>query len=168
MTEEQMAYVERFFKEHFWELQVHAYRFLGEWKGTEDMVMDAFSIACEKIDVFVRSENQIGWMKIAVQNVCWNFLRRQNRENRLVTDWEDLTEDQIPATEDPLPSELIERCKTLLRKKDFRLLYEAVILEIPMDKLAEAHGMSEGACRKQVERIRKKLKKFFEENKNDW
>ncbi len=168
MTEEQMAYVEQFFKEHFWELQVHAYRFLGEWKRTEDMVMEAFSIACEKIDVFLESENRLGWMKLAVQNVCWNFLRRQNRENRLVTDWEELTEDRIPATEDPLPSEFIERCKAVLRETDFRLLYEAVILEIPMDKLAEAHGMSEAACRKRVERIRKKLKKIFEENKNDW
>ena len=63
------------------ELQVHAYRFLGDWKRTEDMVMEAFSIACEKIDVFLESENRLGWMKLAVQNVCWNFLRRQNREN---------------------------------------------------------------------------------------
>lgn len=168
MTEEQMAYVEQFFKEHFGELQVHAYRFLGDWKRTEDMVMDAFSIACEKLDVFLESENQLGWMKLAVQNVCWNLLRRQDRENRLVTGWEELTPDQIPVTEDPPPDEFVERCRALLREGDFRLLYEAVILEIPMDKLAEAHGMSEAACRKRVERIRKKLKKIFEENKNDW
>lgn len=168
MTIEQMADVEQFFKQHFSELQIHAYRFLGDWKRTEDVVMDAFSIACEKIDVFSESENQLGWMKRVVQNLCWNILRRQSREDRHVTDWEKLEPDRIPAVEDPAPGEFIERCREILKEKDFRLLYDAVIIEVPMNRLAEAHGVSEAACRKRLERIRKKLKKFFEANKNDW
>lgn len=168
MTEEQTAHLERFFKEHFGELQTHAYRFLGEWGRTEDVVMDAFSIACEKFDTFWDSTNQIGWMKLAVQNVCWNYLRRRNRESKLVTEWDSLKENQLPAVEDAPPEEFIDRCRSLLGEKDFRLLYGAVILEIPMDKLAQTHGLSESACRKRVQRIRQRLKTHFEKNRKIW
>lgn len=164
MTAEQSAYLERFFKAHFSELQVHAFRFLGDWNYTEEAVMDAFKIASEKIDVFLECQNQIGWMMLVVQNVCRNILRRWNRDSKLLMNWESLTDTQIPGGEDTYPSEFVEKCRALLTRDEFLLLYQAVVLEVPYNELAQTHGLSMWACRKRVQRSLAKLRKFFNEN----
>lgn len=164
MTAEQAAFLEQFFKAHFSELQVHAFRFLGDWKNTEGVVMDAFEIACEKIDTFLECKNQIGWMKSVVQNVCRNSLRRRSRDAMLLLAWEDITEGQLPGVEDTHPSWLVEECKALLSQEEFSLLYQAVVLDVPYDELARTRGITMWACRKRVQRTLAKLRKFFDKN----
>lgn len=166
MTAEQVAFLEQFFKAYFSELQVHAFRCLGDWKNSEAAVMDAFVIACEKIDTFFECENQIGWMKSVVQNVCRNSLRRRNRDTMLLLALEDIIKAQSPDVENPHPSWLVHQCKSLLSQEEFSLLYQAVVLGIPYVELAKARGISMWACRKRVQRTLARLRDFF--GKNDF
>lgn len=166
MTEEQAASFERFFKGHFHEMQVYAHRYVEDWRNAEEMVMDAFAIASEKIDIFLASDNQTGWMKRVVQNVCRNHQRGRAQEVKLMIAWDELTEGQVPFTEDNTDDGTMEECRALLTEDEFRLLRERVMLDMPFEQLAEKRGIGVWACRKRVSRILDKLRKHFREENN--
>ena len=164
MNTEQSAYLEKFFKEHFSELQVHAFRFLEDWDNAKIAVMDAFEIACEKIDEFLEKKNQVGWMKKVVRYVCMNTIRQRNQCAKLLIAWEKLTEKQVPVWEDQHGDGFMEQCKALLTEEEFQMLSQALFDGVPYDELAKSYGISMWACRKRVQRTMAKLRNFFTQN----
>lgn len=164
MNTEQSAYLEVFFKTYFSELQVHAFCILDDWDWARTAVTDAFEIACEKIDIFLKKKNQVGWMKNVVRNVCLNLIRQRNQHAKLLIAWEEITEKQMPSREDHYGEGFIEECKALLSDQEYQMLHQALLLGIPYDELARLYGISMWACRKRVQRTMAKLRNFFAQN----
>ncbi len=164
MNAEQSAYLETFFKAHFSELQVHAFRILENWDWARIAAMDAFEIACEKIDIFLKKENQIGWMKNVVKYVCMSLIQQRNQHMKLLIAWEELTEKQMPSREDCYEDGIIAQSKALLTEQEYQMLRQALLLGIPYDELARSYGISMWACRKRVQRTMAKLRNFFTQN----
>lgn len=52
---------------------------------------EAFHIACEKIDAFMKPENQIGWLKNMVRNVFHRMLRDRLHQKLLFLFLDELT-----------------------------------------------------------------------------
>ena len=105
MKPDQDAILETLYLAHFRELEIHAYRFLGNWDDAHVAAQEAFHIACEKIDVLMKSENRIGWMKNAVKNVCRHMMRDRQRQKVLFSSLEDLTEAEMPYVTDETESQ---------------------------------------------------------------
>lgn len=59
LTNEQIKFFEQFYRDHFSQLVVYAYRFLKDWNNAKVATQEAFLFGWENIDKFFASENQI-------------------------------------------------------------------------------------------------------------
>lgn len=161
MKPDQDAILETLYLAHFHELEIHAYRFLGNWDDAHVAAQEAFHIACEKIDVLMKSENRIGWMKNAVKNVCRHMMRDRQRQKVLFSSLEDLTEAEMPYVTDETESQASDLFAGLLSEKELELLQKIIVEEVPYAEVAKKMNCSIWACRKQVQRAIDKLHKIY-------
>lgn len=96
MMENQDKFLEELYRSYFHILEIHAYHFLGNWDDAHVAAQEAFHIACEKIDALMKSENQIGWLKNTVKNVCRHMIRDKQRQRLLLISLEELTDKDLP------------------------------------------------------------------------
>ena len=98
MRPAQDAVLEKLYRSYFRLLVVHAYRTLGNWDDANFAAQEAFHVACEKIEQLAISENQIGWLKNTVKNVCHRMIRERNRQALLFSSLDDLSDAEMPVT----------------------------------------------------------------------
>ena len=161
MKPDQDAILKTLYRAHFHELEIHAYCFLGSWDDAHVAAQEAFHIACEKIDVLMKSENRIGWMKNVVKNVCRHMMRDRQRQKVLFSSLEDLTEAEMPYVTDETESQAADLFAGLLSEKELELLQKIIVEEVPYAEVAKKMNCSIWACRKQVQRAIDKLHKIY-------
>ena len=127
MRPEQDAFLERLFRAHFHELQIHAFRFLGNWDDAQTAVQDSFHTACEKIDVLMSSPNPVGWMKLTVKNVARNMVRARSRQAKWLTSWDELPDYAMPAQPSPEEDAGPEAWTGLVSQSDLDLLRQVAL-----------------------------------------
>ena len=149
------AAVEKLYKEMYPALHVYALRILGDGTLAEEAVQDAFCIACAKRDQFLSSPNPQGWIMLTLKHVMQNMLRAQAKLQRL-----------IPLNEgEGLPMEVPELVNVDLLfgdvsdSEDFQLLKRIALEQCTSPELAQEMGVSVEACKKRVQRARKRLRK---------
>ena len=147
--------VEKLYKEMYPALHVYALRILGDDTLAEEAVQDAFCIACAKRDQFLSSPNPQGWIMLTLKHVMQNMLRAQARLQR-----------QLPLDEgEGLPIEIPELVNVDLLfgdvsdSEDFQLLKRIALEQCTIPELAQELGISVEACKKRVQRARKRLQK---------
>lgn len=166
MNSDQAAMIESLFQAHYSELQVYAYRFLGNWDAAAQAVQETFHIACEKIDALQDSPNQIGWLKNTTRYVCLNTIKTKNRQMKLLVAIEEVSPKQLPSINDVYSIENEDALKSILLDIEFQLIFETIIQGIPYTTVAQKHGITMWACRKRVQRIIKKLRDYLSQRKN--
>lgn len=149
------AEVEQLYKEMYPALHIYALRILADNALAEEAVQDAFCIACAKREQFLSSPNPQGWIMLTLKHVMQNMLRSQARLQRLLS---------LDAGEN-LPAEAGELMSVDLlfgdvaSSEDFRLLKRVALDQCTMPELAQELGVSVEACKKRVQRARKRLQK---------
>jgi len=165
---EQDAILEKLYHSSFRLLVVHAYRFLGDWDDANFAAQEAFLIACEKIDQLKSSENQIGWLKNVVRNVCYQMIRERNRQALLFSPLDDMADAETPTTSDDMDTWSMEILETLVSKDELALLKKIILDGESYAETAKELGCKVWACRKRVqrsiERIRQKYREKFGED----
>ena len=160
MRPDQDFVLEKFYREYFHAVEIHAYRYIGNWDDAHVATQEAFHIACEKIDDFMIQPNKVGWLKNVVKNVCRNMYRAKKKQLSLFISIEDLDRSQEPATFDHVERDPLEDYKELISESEFLLLRKIIIEGVSYAQVANELGISMWACRKRVERalsiIRKK------------
>ena len=147
--------VEKLYKEMYPALHIYALRILEDDALAEEAVQDAFCIACAKRGQFLSSQNPQGWIMLTLKHVMQNMLRAQAKLKRLLS---------LDAGED-LPAGSTELASVDLLfgdvsgSEDFRLLKRIALDHCTMLELAEELGVSVEACKKRVQRARKRLQK---------
>lgn len=163
LTSEQDEKITQLFREMHDPLYSYAYSSLRNPALAEEAVQDTFRIACSKPDELLSSKNPKGWLNKTLKHVLQNIRRSLARLNSLFTA-------MIPV--DNMVDETLERsiefklmCVECIGQDDFRLLEMIVMGRCSMLEASQEFGISVEACKKRVQRIKKKLRKFLEENR---
>lgn len=164
MRSDQSALLERLYRSHFRLLVVHAYRTLGSWDDANFAAQEAFHVACEKIDQLAASENQIGWLKNTVKNVCYRMIRERNRQALLFSSLDELTDAEMPVAPDNTETQSMDILEELVSKDEVGLLKKIILDGIPYSQAAAELGCNVWTCRKRVQRSIDKIRQKYREN----
>lgn len=164
MRPNQDSTLENLYRSYFHILEIHAYHFLGNWDDAHVAAQEAFHIACEKIDALMESENQIGWLKNTVKNVCHHMIRDRQRQRLLLISLEELTDKDLPHVPHTLDDEVgqpIDLFEGDLPKDDLELLQKIIVDGMSYAEAAKELNCNIWACRKRVQRAIDKLHKKY-------
>ncbi len=125
----------------------------------EEAVQDTFTIACQKPEALCGSPNPEGWLVNTLKNVLSNTIRSQNIAKRILMDYFASHANDISVSSDRVSLEVLYN--DIADLEEFKLLKEMALDGRSYLEMAEARGISVGACRKRVERAKKVLQKKF-------
>lgn len=165
MTPKQRVFFEAFFREHYHYLVAYAFRYLKDWEDAKEITQEAFLTAIIKIDSFFDSESPIGWIKKTIWKKASNFSRSKSRQSSVNVPIEDMDANLFVYDSYTDLDSPITRCAELLDPKEFSLFKRIVVNGESYSEVATEFGLSEPSCRKRVERIIKKLRKNWGDEK---
>jgi RNA polymerase sigma factor (sigma-70 family) len=162
LTNNQRCAIEKFYQEMFYPLSAYAQSALNDRSLAEEAVQDTFRIACAKADNFLSSPNPKGWLLNTLKNVISNTIRSRAYLSRIVISTFEINENLIPADTDNPNVDFIY--SDLVDNEDYKLLKRIALDKYSMLEAAQELEISVEACKKRVQRAKKKLKKRFEKN----
>ena len=163
MKPEQDAFLEQLYRTHFHALQVHAYRFLGNWTDAHVAAQETFHIACDKIEIVMSHPNHIVWLKNVTKNVSRNMIRTRQRQLLLFSSLDELLASEIPFAYDRIPNDPTEIFEGFLPKEDRYLLKRIMLDGISYADAGAEIGINMWACRKRVQRATEKLRSRYKQ-----
>lgn len=158
---EQDRLIEQLYQEMYMPLCAYAMGTLNDLGLAEEAVQDTFRIACAKADKLCESENQRGWLTNTLKNVMRNMQRSRARLNNLVITALSIDDMEIATACD---IDFDVTYSDLIGRDDFILLKKIVLDNFTMLELAAELNISVAACKKRVQRAKKKLQKLLKEN----
>ena len=159
MTDEQKEIITQLYYSMYDTLFLYAQLHAKNLAPPEDIVHDAFSIACTRLEELLRSENQKGWIMLTMKNVIRTLNAKQISANKTITALSSQTDDDMIAKEDTIKLRLLYG--DLVDTEDFKLVWEQ-ICGYSIQELAEQRGISENACKNRLVRAKKALRKKIE------
>lgn len=160
LTEDQNKLIEQLFREMYHLLLIYARNALdGDLSFAEEAVQDTFRIACAKIGDLETSPNPKGWLLNVLKNVIRNMRRRYVQITKLAM--EAMMNEAVVAPEgtedvvDLMYSDVIPR-------EDFLLLKRIALERQTMLEISQELGISVEACKKRVQRARRRMKMELE------
>ena len=162
LTDNQRCAIEKYYQEMFYPLSAYAKSALSDGSLSEEAVQDTFRIACAKADEFLSSPNPKGWLLNTLKNVIHNTVRSRAYLNSIVVSSLDVDETIVSGDEDAPNLDFMY--SDLTDNEDYKLLKRVALDKYSMLEAARELGISVEACKKRVQRAKKKLKKHFEEN----
>lgn len=162
LNQEEEKYIEQLYREMYTCLFFYAKNAQGNKTLAEEAVQDTFRIACIKPESLMSSKNPRGWLINTLKNVIRNRRRTEARLNNLLLAAMSAYEPQVKATVDT--AEFHAAYSNALGEDDFQLLINIVIRRYSMLEAAEELGISVEACKKRVQRAKKRLQKIIEKD----
>lgn len=156
----QYKQIEQLYEETYMPLCAYAMSALNDRRLAEEAVQDAFRIACAKADDLLSSSNQKGWLTNTLKNVIRNIRRSRSRLNKMMVTALSVDEMAIVSPNVDMEFEIIY--SDLLGEEEFALLKMIVLNRSTLLETSQKLGISVEACKKRVQRAKKKLKKLLE------
>lgn len=161
LSKEELERIELIYRGQYLSLLNYAVCVLRNVSLAEEAVQDTFRIACSKPQKLFASPNPPGWITNVLKNVIKKILSQQKSYNKLLLKIMAAPKDEIISSDNPLSFETI--CSYLLDKDDFELFKKIDIEGYSIADAAKACGIGVEACKKRIQRIRKKLKDLYKE-----
>lgn len=158
MTREECVFFEAFYRANFKKLVGYAYRFLANWDDAKEITQEAFLTGLIKIDQFYKSENQQGWIRNAIRKKAQNLNRVKANRTAVTVPLEDTSFDSAAYDHYAGVDTPFAHSAELLTEQEFLLIKRVFMEGEPYQNIAKEFDTTEGACRKRVERIVKKLR----------
>ncbi|MCC8182109.1 MAG: sigma-70 family RNA polymerase sigma factor [Clostridiales bacterium] len=161
-TELQDDLISALYHEMFPMLLAYARSALGEGGIAEEAVQETFCVACRRERELANSPNPRGWLVNTLKNVIRQLRRTQEREAALLA--------ELTAHEDGEPISPQSGSNPdllygdLRRDRDYLLLKRLALDQYTMAELAAELGISVEACKKRVQRARKRLQRRLKQN----
>ncbi|MCD8356533.1 MAG: sigma-70 family RNA polymerase sigma factor [Clostridia bacterium] len=146
--------IEQLYREMYELLYAYAYSALHDHAQAEDAVQDTFRIACAKRTELFSCPNPNGWLRITLKHVIYGLWHKDSNKEKLLTyltaNIEQSVIDEIDV--DVLFSDMAD-------SEEYQLIKRIAIDEFSMSELARELGISVEACKKRVQRARKRLQR---------
>jgi len=163
LTKEQDSMIAQLYEEMKGPLSSYAYSILRNKSLAEEAVQETFRIACTKPKDLADSRRREGWLMETLKNVISNMNRSHASLNRVVI--EALPFDETFLAEHVDPGNVDILYSDLLHDKDYALLKRIALDKYSILEAAQELGISIEACKKRVQRAKKRLQKILKENK---
>lgn len=160
LDHEQRDAIEALYRSMFDSLYYYALNALEDRSLAEEAVQDTFRIACAKPGELLSSKNPPGWLANTLKHVISNIRRSRSRMAALFVDVISANIDAACAGEYKEHSLLMY--SDLLPPEEYELLRMAAIDGCSMLEIAKHFGISVDACRKRIQRLKKKMRKIIE------
>lgn len=152
MTPEQKEIIGQLMRQYAPLMVQLAFRRTGDPQLAEELVQETFLTACKKADIVCSHEKPQAWLYQTLQYLTIKEINRAcHHREQSSEDLQELgAEDDPPAFHEILPRNLTtEERRILILRFEHRLSHR---------EIAEALGISEAACRKQVSRALQKCR----------
>ncbi len=149
--------IEQLFREMFKTLYIYAKNALGEHSLAEDATQETFCTACAKSDECLQSGNPEGWLMKTLKNVVRNTKRQRAKLNMLAVISLNSEESELLATYDEIDIDVLYGDEA--KREDFQIFKMVAVEGRSMRETADEFGISIEACKKRVQRIKKRLQK---------
>lgn len=159
LNDNQRRAIESLYKEMFYPLSAYAQSALNDRSLAEEAVQDTFRIACAKANDFLSSPNPRGWLLNTLKYVIKNTVRSRAYLNSMVVSTLDFDENIIPKDTDVPDIDFLY--SDMADNEDYKLLKKIALDKYSMLEASQELGISVEACKKRVQRAKKKLKKHF-------
>lgn len=143
------------YREMYPTLYAYALRILKDHALAEEAIQDTFCIACAKREQALSNPKPRGWLMLTLKHVMQNMLRAQRKVQRLLF----LTAGEEQPAEAPELLDVDVLFGDVSDSEDFRLLKRIALDQCTIVELAQDLGISVEACKKRVQRARKRLQK---------
>lgn len=147
--------METLYKEMYPALYAYALHVLQNPALAEEAIQDAFCIACAKRDQVLSNPKPQGWIMMTLKHVMQNMLRTQQKLRRMLS----LSDGEELPVEEPELLNVDLLFGNVSDSEDFRLLKRVALEQCTIPELAQDLGVSVEACKKRVQRARKRLQK---------
>lgn len=147
--------LEQIYREMYPALYAYALRILKDHALAEEAVQDAFCIACAKREQVLSNPKPQGWIMLTLKHVMQNMLRTQRKLQQLLF----LTAGEEQPMESPELLDVDVLFGNVSDSEDFRLLKRIALEQCSITELSRDLGISVEACKKRVQRARKRLQK---------
>ncbi len=154
--------IEELYIDMYPKLLRYASNALGDPHLAEEAVQETFRIACAKSVQLMESQNRQGWLTNTLKYVIRNTRRSQAKFSNLFTIITAAA--QIPSEMSEDNVELTMYCTTVLGKENFELIKHIVFEKKTMVEVSNEVGISVDACKKRIQRAKKKLKESIVED----
>ena len=151
--------MEQLYRDMFPKLYIYASRILPNASLAEEAVQNTFCIACAKTDDLFSSNNPKGWLMNTLKNVIRNMLRDRAK---LAVSILDIMETPDVAATDEVDVDLLYA--DVSQTDDFQLLKWVALDKCSIQEISDRLGISFDACKKRVQRARKRLQKNMKNN----
>lgn len=143
-------------------LFAYAVTLLGNAATAEEAVQESFRIACMKPEALIRSDNPVGWMVNTMKHAVRNIKRTQLR--RRIGATLSLDDDEVFLAQPGRPDEYADvEFSDLMTDEEYRMLKWHVLLNVSIKDIAETMDISEEACKKRIQRTKKRVQKILSE-----
>lgn len=143
-------------------LFAYAVTLLGNAATAEEAVQESFRIACMKPEALIRSDNPVGWMVNTMKHAVRNIKRTQLRRRTGAT--LSLDDDEVFLAQPGRPDEYADvEFSDLMTDEEYRMLKWHVLLDVSIKDIAETMDISEEACKKRIQRTKKRVQKILSE-----
>lgn len=143
-------------------LFAYAVTLLGNAATAEEAVQESFRIACMKPEALIRSDNPVGWMVNTMKHAVRNIKRTQLR--RRIGATLSLDDDEVCLAQPGRPDEYADvEFSDLMTDEEYRMLKWHVLLDVSIKDIAETMDISEEACKKRIQRTKKRVQKILSE-----
>lgn len=147
--------LEQMYREMYPTLYAYALRILKDHALAEEAIQDTFCIACAKREQVLSNPKPRGWIMLTLKHVMQNILRAQRKLQRTLL----LSAGEELSMEAPELLNVDVLFGDVSDSEEFRLLKRIALEQCTMSELAQDLGISEEACKKRVQRARKRLQK---------
>lgn len=161
LTREQETAIAQLYQEMFKSLCIYAMSSLNDRSLAEEAVQDTFRIACAKPDDLLSSENPKGWLTSTLKNVIRNIQRSHAHLSNLLLNA--IPVEEVAAAPSDLDFHVI--CADFVGENNYKLLKMISLDRYTMLEASRELGIMVEACKKRVQRTKKRLKNFIKENK---
>lgn len=156
----QKEFIEQLYRDDYLLLRMYAYNVLGSKSLAEEAVQESFRIACKKVDSVMHSQNPHGWIMNTLKNVLRNMKRENTKMATLVAVCTSICEQM--GNYEKMDVNLDVLYGDIASSKEFKLIKMLAVDQKSMLEIAKIENISIEACKKRVQRARKKLKKELE------
>lgn len=163
LDDKQKSFIEEMYMDMYYFLSTYAQSSFNDRALTEEAVQDTFRIACAKVDDFISSPNPKGWLLNTLKYVIKNMVRSRAYINNIIITSLDKNEITLAKNTDELNIDIIY--SDIVDSEDYKLLKRIALDKYTMLEAAQELGISVEACKKRVQRAKKKLKKIIKNKK---
>jgi len=163
LNDNQRRAIDELYQNMFNPLSAYAQSALNDRTLAEEAVQDTFRIACARADKLLSSPNPKGWLLNALKYVIQNMVRSRAYLNSIFISSLDFDENIILEEADVPDPDVDLLYSDLSVGEDYKLIKKIALDRYSMLEAAQELGISIEACKKRVQRAKRRLKKRLEE-----